>query len=128
MRGLFFATLLIGVLSASISAAQSTVPVDAVIADCIKNGQSHQACACTVQKLRSEIGEQNYTDLLRVFARISELKALGRDEIVTAPNAGPSEYQFLLGQQSVMMAGRSIHDLANRASDDLCNAQTDPLE
>ena len=128
MRGLSLVALLCGCLPASISEAQNTMPVDVVIAGCIQSGQSHQVCACRAHNLRSEIGEKNYTELLRVTARVSELEAQGRDEIVTAPNAGQSEYQVLLGTQSVMMAGRSIPDLAIRTSDDLCNVQMSPLE
>ena len=128
MKPPFLATLLFSFLSACGSEAQNTTPVDAVIAGCIQSGQSHQVCACRAHNLRSEIGEKNYTELLRVTARVSELEAQGRDEIVTAPNAGQSEYQMLLGTQGVLMGMHSIPDLANRASDDLCTAQISPIE
>ena len=128
MKFSFMTALTIGVLSACGSEAQNTMPADAVIAGCIQSGQSHQVCVCRAQNLRSEIGEKNYTELLRVTARIAELKAQGRDEIVTAPNAGQSEYQMLLGTQGVLMGMHSIPDLANQASDDLCNAQISPIE
>ena len=122
MRGLFLGALLSGSLPASISAAQSTMPVDAVIEDCIQNGQSHQVCACTVQKLRSEIGEQPYAELLGVVARMAALKARGLDAPVTAPNAGLGEYQYLSGLRGVLTRRDNSRGLAYQANRDLCIA------
>ncbi len=124
MKPPFLAALLFSLLSAFSAAAQNTEPVDPLIDICIAEGGSHQECACTSLNVRSEIGEQNYSELLGVVARMAALKARGLDTPVTAPNAGLGEFQYLSGLWGALTQRDNSLGLAYQANRDLCIAQS----
>ena len=124
MKTTLLAALFLSLLSACTSAAQNTVSVDPFIDNCIEEGGSHQVCACTSLKLRTEIGDQAYSELLGVVARMAALMAGSLDAPVTAPNAGLGEYQYLSERRGMLTKRDNSLGLAYRANRDLCMAQT----
>ena len=124
MKFSFMSALTIGILSACTSPAQNTGPVDPFIESCIGDGFSHQVCACTAIKMRTEIGEPSYQELLAVLARMTAAKAQGVGTSDIAPNTGLDMYYYYAGRREVLTQRDNNPGLAYRANRDLCMALT----
>jgi len=123
MKNISATAVLVGAISACAGTAENTGPVEPLIEACMGEGFSHQVCACTSINLRAEIGDQDYSELLRVIRRMAVLKAQGFAVWEDDPRAGLGEYQYLLTERGMLTQRTNSPGLAYVASRDLCNAQ-----